>query len=102
MRHITSKIIAALLLLGLNGCQTIPAPKPLPFDTSGLKLGGSPFTEQEFVTAGFKVIHFEQSDNEKVRKTGELLGWGTANGMGDLNLNLFAQYTVVQKTSMAK
>ncbi len=59
--------------------------------------GGSPFSREEFAAAGFRVIYFEQSDNEKVRRLGEALGWGGPQGMGDLNTNLFAQYTVLQR-----
>jgi hypothetical protein len=64
--------------------------------------GGSPFSRDEFAAAGFKVIYFEQSDNEKVRRLGEALGWGGPQGMGDLNTNLFAQYTVLQRLPSVK
>jgi SAM-dependent methyltransferase len=64
--------------------------------------GGSPFSQEEFSAAGFKVIYFEQSDNEKVRRFGEALGWGGPQGMGDLQTNLFAQYTVLQRLPTVK
>jgi SAM-dependent methyltransferase len=64
--------------------------------------GGSPFSRDEYAAAGFKVVFFEQSDNEKVRRLGEALGWGGPQGMGDLNSNLFAQYTVLQRLPLTK
>jgi SAM-dependent methyltransferase len=64
--------------------------------------GASPFSRDEYEAAGLKVVFFEQSDNDKVRRLGEALGWGGPQGMGDLNTNLFAQYTVVQRPSLTK
>jgi hypothetical protein len=64
--------------------------------------GASPFTPDEYAAAGFKVIFFEQVDHDKVRRLGQALGWGGPQGMGDLNTNLFAQYTVVQRLQTSK
>jgi SAM-dependent methyltransferase len=55
----------------------------------------SPFTEREYEAAGFKVLAFNKSDDRNVRKMGDALGW--AKQMGELNANLYASYTVLQK-----
>jgi hypothetical protein len=57
----------------------------------------SPFTKAEYESAGFQVLALDASDDTKVRKLGDALGWGGSQGMGDLQTNLFALYTVVKR-----
>jgi SAM-dependent methyltransferase len=57
----------------------------------------SPFTKAQYEFAGFEVLAFDASDDTRARKLGESLGWGGPQGMGDLQTNLFALYTVVKR-----
>lgn len=61
----------------------------------------SPFTREQWTKAGFSVIAFDAADHEFVRHMGRALGWDR-NDKGqitqDLNANLFALYTLLEKT----
>ena len=60
----------------------------------------SPFTREQFVKAGFNVVALDVPDHDFVRRMGGALGWDK-NEKGevtqDLNTNLFALYTMVEK-----
>jgi hypothetical protein len=57
--------------------------------------GRSPFAIEDFERAGFTVLAFDAHDDASAPAMGQALGW--AKGMGDLNANLFARFTVVQR-----
>jgi hypothetical protein len=57
--------------------------------------GRSPFAREDFERASFKVLAFDAIDDAGARAMGQALGW--AKDMGDLNANLFARFTVVQR-----
>jgi hypothetical protein len=57
--------------------------------------GGSPFSREQFAAAKLELIAFEQDDDSAIRAFGKALGWDTQ--MGDLSVNLFAQYTLVRR-----
>ena len=59
--------------------------------------GRSPFSKELLEKAGFKIIAFDQKDDERVRKMGHLLGWDQGEGAMNLKDDLFAWYTLVQK-----
>jgi SAM-dependent methyltransferase len=55
----------------------------------------SPFTREQFARAKLAVLKFDENDDVAVRAMGGALGWDKQ--MGDLQTQLFAQYTVVQR-----
>ena len=57
--------------------------------------GRSPFTAEQFTKANLKVLAIDTNDDSAVRAMGKALGWDKQ--MGDLDQNLFALYTVVQR-----
>jgi SAM-dependent methyltransferase len=57
--------------------------------------GRSPFTRDALEAAGFAVLAFDTNDDTAIRAIGAALGW--QKDMGDLEKNLFALFTVVQK-----
>jgi SAM-dependent methyltransferase len=57
--------------------------------------GRSPFSREQFVKANLNVLALDASDDAGVRAMGKALGWHVQ--MGDLDKNLFASYTVVQR-----
>ncbi len=63
----------------------------------GANDGGSPFTREQYAAAGLEVLAFEQDDSSQARVVAQGLGWGGPQGMGDLDANLFAQYTALKK-----
>jgi hypothetical protein len=57
--------------------------------------GYSPFTREQFAKANLNVLALDANDDAAVRAMGRALGWETQ--MGDLEKNLFALCTVVQR-----
>jgi SAM-dependent methyltransferase len=57
--------------------------------------GRSPFDKDALEKAGFTVLAFDTNDDAPIRALGAALGW--QKDMGDLEKNLFALYTVVQR-----
>ena len=47
--------------------------------------------------AGFRVIEFDRNDDQAARTMGHLLGWDQGDGGMDLEHDLFAWYTLVQR-----
>jgi hypothetical protein len=67
-----------------------------PYDASKPATDGrSPFSREQFIRANLMVLAFDASDDAGVRAMGNALGWPAQ--MGDLDKNLFALYTVVQR-----
>jgi hypothetical protein len=56
--------------------------------------GESPFTREDFEKAGFNVLEFDVVDDGEARKFAKALGWDQSM---DLETELFAWYTIVQK-----
>lgn len=59
--------------------------------------GHSPFDRQACLKAGFKIKAFDVVDDETARRMGHLLGWDKGDGAIDLQHDLFAWYTVLQR-----
>ncbi len=57
--------------------------------------GRSPFTREQFTRANLNVLALDTNDAAATRAMGKALGWDKQ--MGDLEKNLFALYTVVQR-----
>ncbi len=57
--------------------------------------GRSPFTRETLEAAGFAVLAFDVNDDAAIRVLGASLNW--QKNMGELEKNVFALYTVVQK-----
>ena len=64
--------------------------------------GRSPFSRQQYEKAGLRVLAFDAPDHERVREMGRALKW-EQNDKGevidDLDANLFASYTILEKPS---
>jgi hypothetical protein len=59
----------------------------------------SPFTRAEYEAAGFEVLALDADDSVQARRFGDAAGWGGPQGMGDLQTNLFAKYTVLRRVA---
>jgi hypothetical protein len=59
----------------------------------------SPFTRAEYEAAGFEVLALDADDSAQVRRFGDAAAWGGPQGMGDLQTNLFAKYTVLRRAA---
>lgn len=59
--------------------------------------GHSPFTRDDCNKAGLKIKAFDVVDDEIARKMGHILGWDQGVGAMDLQHDLFAWYTVLQR-----
>ena len=57
--------------------------------------GRSPFTRDQFTRANLNVLALDANDDVATRAMAKALGW--EKQMGDLEKNLFALYTVVQR-----
>lgn len=86
-------------LLVYNLCPA-PAPAPIGQPYNPYADCRSPFTQAQWQAAGFRVRDFDRSDTPGVRSLGKVLGWDRPE-LGaqaiDLNNNLFAQYTLVER-----
>ena len=62
--------------------------------------GRCPYTSAQFEAAGFRVITIDANDDPAIRELGRRIGWDKNEAgevMSDLEKNLFASYSVVQK-----
>lgn len=59
--------------------------------------GRSPFSKEQWEAAGFKVVEFNRNDDAAVRKQAHALGWDTGERPMDLENDLFALYTLVER-----
>lgn len=77
-----------------------PAPAPIGQAYNPYADCRSPFSQAQWQAAGFRVRDFDRSDTPAVRAIGKALGWDRAD-LGsraiDVDSNLFAQYTLVER-----
>jgi hypothetical protein len=59
--------------------------------------GRSPFTRAAWEAAGFRVLDFDRDDTAAARAMGRALGWDRGEDRMDLERDLFAWYTLVEK-----
>jgi hypothetical protein len=60
--------------------------------------GRCPFPRALWQEAGFTVVAFDVDDSAPAREMAHLLGWDRGEGAMDLEKDLFALYTLVQKS----
>lgn len=59
--------------------------------------GRSPFTKEQYESAGFRVLVFDRVDTEATREMAHLLGWDEGPYASVMEAGLFAWYTIVKK-----
>jgi SAM-dependent methyltransferase len=59
--------------------------------------GRSPFTREEWAAAGFRVLVFDRDDSAAARAMGRALEWDRGEDRMDLEHDLFAWYTLLEK-----
>jgi SAM-dependent methyltransferase len=59
--------------------------------------GRCPFGRGDLEAAGFRVLGHDRDDSGPARAVGRALGWGRGAGAMDLDRDLFALYTLVQR-----
>jgi len=74
-----------------------PAPSPPGQPYKPWADGRCPFPEALWKAAGFKVIVFDRDDSPAARRMGHALGWDQGSSPMDLEKDLFATYTLVEK-----
>lgn len=57
----------------------------------------SPFTQAQWQGAGFRVLDYDRSDTPTARTFGQALGWDRGPAAVNLESNLFATYTLVER-----
>ncbi len=74
-----------------------PAPSPADQPYKPWADGTCPFPRSMWESAGFRVIAFDVQDNEAARAMGQAMGWDQGESAMDLENDLFAWYTLVEK-----
>lgn len=74
-----------------------PAPAPRDKPYIPWADGRSPFTREQWEAAGFHVLAFDVDDSAAARAMGRALGWDQGEGKMDLDTDLFAWYTLVER-----
>ena len=74
-----------------------PAPSPPGKPYKPWADGRCPFPKALWESAGFKVIEFDRDDSPAARAMGHALAWDQGESPMDLEKDLFATYTLVQK-----
>ena len=59
--------------------------------------GRSPFSRQTWEAAGFRVVAFDNDDSAAARRMAYLLRWDSGPEAMDIEKDLFALYTLVEK-----
>lgn len=59
--------------------------------------GRCPFERADLEKAGFRVIEFDKDDSEAAREMGSRLGWDAGDRPMDLQNDLFAHYTLLER-----
>jgi SAM-dependent methyltransferase len=59
--------------------------------------GRSPFSVEQWQTAGFRVIAFDKDDSTRVRNMARALEWDQGESAMSVDTDLFAMYTLVEK-----
>src|SRR5262249_46404554 len=79
-----------------------PAPSPPDKPFIPWSDGRFPFARKLCEALGFKVIEFDKDDSEFARQMGHVLAWDDGKDGMDLKKDLFASYTLLQKTESQK
>ncbi len=74
-----------------------PAQSPDPDKYMPWADGRCPFDRALLEKVGFRVIELDRDDSEAARDMGRRLGWDTGDGAMDLEANLFAMYTLLER-----
>jgi SAM-dependent methyltransferase len=74
-----------------------PAPSPPGQPYKPWADGRCPFPKRVWEAAGFRVLALDEDDSAAARAMGRALGWGRGEGAIDLERDLFAGYTLVQR-----
>jgi hypothetical protein len=92
--HTALKPGGRVLLYNLCPAQAPPDKPYIPWAD-----GQSPFTKAQWEAAGFKVLALDVVDNEAARAQGRALGWDKGARPMNLETDLFAWYTLVEKAA---
>ena len=79
-----------------------PAPAPPDKPYIPWADGRSPFTRDQWQKAGFRVVIFDQDDTKAARALGHALGWDQGEDPMNLESDLFAWYTYVERPAIGE
>jgi hypothetical protein len=79
-----------------------PAPAPADKPYIPWADGRSPFTREQWEKAGFRVVIFDQDDSKAARAQGHALGWDQGEDPMNLEKDIFALYTYVEKPAIGE
>ncbi len=74
-----------------------PAPSPPGQPYKHWAEGACPFARELWQDAGFRIVAFDQDDSEAARALGRALGWNGGDSPIDLDSDLFARYSLMEK-----
>lgn len=74
-----------------------PAPAPADKPYIPWADGRCPFPRKMLESAGFKIIEFDHDDSKAVREMAHAFGWDSGDYKMDLEKNLFAHYTLLER-----
>jgi SAM-dependent methyltransferase len=75
-----------------------PAPSPPGQPYKNWADGRCPFSKEVWEAAGFRVIAYDQDDSDAARAIGHALGWDQGSSPIDLKSDLFAKYSLMEKS----
>jgi acetyl esterase/lipase/SAM-dependent methyltransferase len=76
-----------------------PAPSPPGAPYKNWADGRCPFAEELWKSTGFRVIAFDRDDSKEIRTVAHVLGWDKGESPIDLKTDLFAHYSLMEKTA---
>src|SRR5262249_8197358 len=74
-----------------------PAPSPPGQPYKHWADGRCPFAKEVWESAGFRVVAFDREDSEAIRRVAHALGWDQGESPIDLDADLFAHYSMMEK-----
>ncbi len=98
VNHLNKALKPGGVVLIYNIC---PAPAPADKPYIPWADGRCPFSKEMWEKGGFKVLAFDEDDSKAVRRMGRLLGWDKGDRPMDLENDLSASFTIVQKARRA-
>jgi SAM-dependent methyltransferase len=76
-----------------------PAPSPPGQPYKNWADGRCPFDRQVWEAAGFRILAFDRDDSETMRRFAQALGWDRGDSPIDLKNDLFAHYSMMEKSA---
>jgi hypothetical protein len=74
-----------------------PAPSPPGQPYKPWADGRCPFSREDWLSAGFRIVSYDRDDSDTIRRFAQALGWDRGEAAIDLKSDLFALYSLLEK-----